>query len=383
MLLQAGSRDPPWEQPGTPLMRLSRHQTRFAGILAVTAVIGCLLAGCAVVGPSAIRSGRLAYNDAINETNNQQMLLVIIYTRYEERGNLLSVASVTANVSVTTEGGIQLGFGDTDNYAGNLVPFRAGSIYEENPTISYIPVAGEKYTRQLMSPLPVNMLAQLAGTVTDPSHVYTALISNINGIHNPDFLFYPAESDPRFTRIVEIMTTLTQTQCLHWIEDPADHRFSIVIHDYPVEHAALVNELLMLLSLPPLKHPAERLILPVSLALDGRDTGGIGIITRSVYDLGEILSASIEVPEEENQDGITINYPPVGLAGKDLHIHYSKERPKRAYVSVKHRDGWFYIDDTDQATKRFFGLMNDLWSVTIAESTSGTAAPVLTVPVSR
>lgn len=353
-------------------------------MLAVTCVLGCLLAGCTVVGPTAIRSGRLAYNDAINETNSQQLLMVVIYNRYEEEGNLLSVASVTANVRVRTSGSIQLGFGDSDNFAGNLVPLNAGSVYEENPTISYIPVAGEKYTQQLMTPLPIKLLALFAGTVTDPSHIYTALIANINDIHNPDFLFTPAESDPRFSRVVAIMTALTRAQRLHWIENPEDHSFSVVIDNYAPTYSAQVKELLDLLGLPAPQDAATRLILPVSLALHGRETGGIGIITRSVFDLGEILSAAIEVPEHEKSNGVAIIYPPAGLAGKDLRIRYSKDKPEHAYISVPYRDGWFYINESDQDTKRFFRLMSALWSVTIAENTAkGTAAPVLTVPVSR
>lgn len=39
--------------------------------LLATCALGCLLAGCTVVGPTAIRSGRPADNDAINETNSQ------------------------------------------------------------------------------------------------------------------------------------------------------------------------------------------------------------------------------------------------------------------------------------------------------------------------
>jgi len=67
------------------------------------------------VGPTAIRSGRLAYNDAITETNNQQLLMNVIHNRYEEREN--------------------------------LVPFSAGAVYEENPTISYTLVDGENYAK--------------------------------------------------------------------------------------------------------------------------------------------------------------------------------------------------------------------------------------------
>lgn len=65
-------------------------------------------------------------------------------------------------------------------------------------------------------------------------------------------------------------------------------------------------------------------------------------------------------------------------------IHNTKVKPERTAVAVQHRDGWFYIDDNDQATKGFFKLPGALWSVTMAESAAmGTATPVLTAPVSR
>jgi len=79
-----------------------------------------------------------------------------LHNRYDETSNLLTVASVTANVRVTTRADVQLGIGDEDNYASNLVPFSAAAIYEENPTISYVPVAGSSYMRQFMSPTPVS-----------------------------------------------------------------------------------------------------------------------------------------------------------------------------------------------------------------------------------
>jgi hypothetical protein len=344
-----------------------------------------LLAGCTVVGPSSVRSGRLAYNKAITETNNQQMLTVVIQNRYEEQGSLLAVASVTANVSVTTNAAINLGFGDSDNYATNLVPFSAGVIYEENPTISYTPVQGEKYMRQLMSPVPIATLTQLARTLSSRAPVYTALVSSVNGIYNPNFLVPPAEADPRFSRFVAIMTELTRAHRLHWVEDPQqDGSFSVVIDQYAPTYAAEVSELLRLLGLSAPESRSPRVVLPVSLAMDGRDTGGIGITTRSVFDLLDILSAAIEVPEEDQRNGVTAIYPPPGVAGRELRIRQAEYRPEYASVAVKHRNRWFYIDEKDHATKRFFILLGTLWSVTIAESTAkASAAPVLTVPVSR
>jgi hypothetical protein len=110
----------------------------------------------------------------------------------------------------------------------------------------------------------------------------------------------------------------------------------------------------------------------------------VGITLRSVIDLVEILSAAIELPDGDQRSGLTASYPPPGRAGSGLRVRFSQERPDASSVAVPYRDGWYFIDETDRATKRFFRLLSALWSVTIADSTSHMAnAPVLTVPVSR
>ena len=311
--------------------------------------------------------------------------MAVIHSRYEERASLLAVASITANVRVVRSTGLQLGFGDDENYAGNLVPFSAGTLYEDNPTISYTPVAGEKYARRLLAPLPVTTLAQLSQNLVNPEYNYMMLVSSVNGIRNPDFLYLSEAPDLRFTRFAALMTQLTRAHCLHWVEDlEQGGSFSVVIDNYEPDYVAEVDALLALLGLPAQQEQLQQIVLPVSLALDGRHTGGIGITTRSVFNLVEILSAAIDVPEAEKRDGIAAIYPPSGLVGLQLQVRYAESRPEHAMVAVPHRDGWYYIDEKDGATKRFFKLMATLWSVAIAESSAITSAkPVLTIPVSR
>ncbi len=366
-------------------MKLSRYPTRIGRNLASACLASCMLTSCTVVGPAAVRSGRLAYNDAIIETENQQMLLVMVRNRYEERSNLLAVASVTANISVTASSGIELGFGGDQNYIGNLIPFSAGVIYEENPTISYTPVGGEQYARQLLSPLPVEVLAQVTSTRINPALFYEALVARVNGIDNPDFLAASSEPDPRFSRFVAIMAQLTEAHRLYWIQDPEQQgRFAIVIDDYAPDFAAKVGELLRLLGIPAPKGSSSRIVVPVTLALDGQNTGGIALITRSVFNLMEILTGAIEVPEQDQASGVAVSYPAPGLAGKALRVRWAATKPEHASVAVEYRSGWFYIDEKDQTTKQFFRLLSTLLSSAIAESTAkGSAAPVLTVPVSR
>jgi len=347
--------------------------------------IGCLLAGCAMVGPPSIRNGRSVYNDAINDTNNQQLLMVIIRERYSENASLLSVNNVTANVSVSTTTGLQFGFGNESNYSGNLIPFSAGAVYEENPTISYAPVEGEKYLRQLTSPVPLSILMPLCDAVVYPGLLFTALVSRVNDLANPVFIASPTAPDPRFARFVALVSLLAQAEELNWTEGPVKSgRFSAVIHHFRPHHEAEVRELLRLLGLPEPAADAGRVVIPVSTGIGGGDGQGMVLTMRSLYELVQMLSAAVEIPAADNAAGAAIRFPSASPLGRQLHVHRSVSKPENAYVAVKHHGGWYYIDETDQPTKRFFHLVTVLWSVTIAESTAGgQKAPILMLPASR
>jgi hypothetical protein len=348
-------------------------------------VLTCLLGGCTVVGPAAISSGRLAYNQAITTTDNQQMLMVLIQNRYGERGHLLTVASVTANVSVTTSAGIQAGFGSTSDYRGNLVPFAGSVVYEENPTISYVPVSGEAYLKQLTAPISLQLLSQISRTMTNPAPALSAFITSANYIYNPNFDFGENPVDPRFEEFVNIVASLTREHRLHWVQSSTDKAlFSLVIDQSEARHAAQVKQLLQLLGLPAAKPGQRQVVIPVFLALDGAANGGLGITTRSVWDMVEILSAAIEAPATDKAAGVVVPAPPPGRVGRKLNIAFSKEEPEHAYIAVAYRDGWFYIDERDLVTKEYFKLLGSLWSMTMTKAIGqGAAAPVLTVPVSN
>ncbi len=351
---------------------------------ALVVLISLVLAGCNALGPNSVRNGRGAYNEAIVQTNQEQMLMSVVRNRYLERSSLLAVTSITANVSLSAGAIVEAGFGDKDNYEGNLTPFTGTVFYEENPTISYTPVDGEQYLHRLFSPLSVEAVAELAGGFTDPAPVYWALIEGVNGAQNPAFLFAGSAPDPRFARFVELMTRLKQANRLHWVKPAGGGGdLAIVIDHFAEDYAAEVDELLEILSLPAVGASGGQVSIPVSLALDGRKLGGIGLSTRPIFKLVEILSASVHVPEADIESGRATRFPPLGVAGQSLKVLHSSSRPDNALVAVRHREGWFYIDDRDLATKGYFRLMEALWSATIAESTSGAASPVLTVPVGR
>jgi hypothetical protein len=329
--------------------------------------------------------GRADYNEAINRTEDEQMLLSIVKGRYGETFSLLAVTGVAANVRFGAKAGVEMGFGPRSNYAENLVPFSGGMAYEENPTITYTPVQGENYLRQLLSPIPLNILVLIIRTVTYSDYYITLIVNRVNDLQNPDFLEAPSGMpERRFQRFLEVYKELAQAGVLQWVEDPRKEvDFDILITGYAPAYTNKVREYLTLLGLSVPSGELEDIVIPVIFAVKGKELDNIAISTRSTFDLIEIFRAAVEIPQAHVDAGLTIDYPMTGLVGKNLRIQASKDKPKHAVVAVKHRGHWFYIDETDMHTKLFYDVVRTLWSVSIAAASDQRAAPVLTIPVSR
>jgi len=341
--------------------------------------------GCAIVGPRSISRGRLSYAEAINRTEDEQMLLAIVRGRYRETMTLLDVSSIAANMRFQASADAELGFGDEEDYLGNLVPFSAGVVYEENPTITYQPIQGEKYFRQLMAPIPLDVLLLTLNSETHGSGLFTLLVNRINNLRNPGFLeIAPHKPNLRWTRFTELYAKLKSAGIIELVKNPeTDETFDLLISDYAPAHSVNVAECLELLDLSTLMDDSEDIVIPISFSVTAERSLGIGVITRSVYDLFEIMQAAIVVPPEHAEAGLMRAYPPAGLPGQDIKILFSITKPDNASLAVRYRGYWFYIDETDLDTKGFFALTRILWSFTSTTSDSETGVPVLTIPVSR
>ena len=92
-------------------MRLFCHKDRWFLTLTTLSLVLFALSGCAMVGPKSISMGRADYNEAINKTEDEQMLLSIVKGRYGETFSLLAVSGVAANVRFRTNAGVEVGFG--------------------------------------------------------------------------------------------------------------------------------------------------------------------------------------------------------------------------------------------------------------------------------
>ncbi len=341
--------------------------------------------GCSVAGTSAIRNGRAAYNDAIIETNNEQILAQIVRMRYMEPSGLLAVASVTANVRIQTSVGAEFGVGPESTYSGNLVPLRAGAVYEENPTISYTPVEGQQYLRQMLTPLPMDLAMPLLSALGDSPGAMTFLIKEINGIRNPMFSDPSAPDEGRrFAEIADLFASLHRRGLLLWTEMASGEApFGLLLRREGDGASPDIARLHDLLGLDPPREIGAFEVLPVEFGVGALEGDAIELLPRSTFELVRIAADSVDVPAEHLESGLASPLPRVGLNAAQIRIRRSAGRPSDALVAFRHHGWWFWIDGTDGQSKATFRLIEAIMTSRIADTVSGSKMPVLTVPVSR
>lgn len=344
--------------------------------------------GCNQIGPGSINNGRNSYNQAIIQTNDQQTLKMIVRLRYAESVGMLAVNSVTANIRFRSGIGADFSaWGTRSSVSGNLVPLGTNLAYEENPTISYTPIDGAAYIRELLSPISVNFTFLLLESMGDLKSSMLLLFESVNGVQNPAFLVDGHKPNQRFVRWVELVLELDQAGAIHWRHFARGNRnLAMVISRYAPNHTHTVKELLELVEVSAEGITEGKDIILASQLSDGTTDGPehLSIKTRSVLDLLTIASASIDIPTEHIESGLARSYPQLGAVAHLIQIHRSAESPDTAMVAVKHHDWWYYIDATDTSSKDYFRLMQVLISEGISESAKKDAqTPVLTVPVGR
>jgi hypothetical protein len=356
-------------------------------LAALVAASALVLPGCgrlfgpnATLGPGSIVRGRGLYNRVISETNNQQTLDLIVRARYGEPLGLLTVASVTANLRTTTTAEAQFGIGADANYRGNLTPLTLDLAYEDNPTIAYAPVQGERYVKSLLSPIGLDVLVLLLGVEHAPSRLISLLVKQVNGLRNP--MYGPPEARAAFRSSVALLARLEDAGRATWTSTGPEG-FALVLHDYSPDERETVRALLKAWGLSEsLLRGGNDVVLPVRLALGPVAKPGLNFQTRSVYDLIEGAATAVEVPEEHAARGIADPMAESALHGL-LKIQSSPTPPHgEVLIAVRHRGYWFFIAADDGPSKVAFRLLQSLIGMRLVEGTTQTM-PTLTIPVAK
>ncbi len=355
--------------------------TRYTLRNILLAVIALGFCGCSVFGPQSIMAGRGTYNEVINQTHDEQILNVLVRQRYDESFSMISVASVTANLQFRASIGWNIGFGPPADYAGNLVPLSGGVVYEDNPTISYIPLSGEDFLRRMLTPVSIIEMLLLRQYSYRPDLMPILAVHRINGLQNN--LLTGKPTSPEFLRLVDLLGQLWKAgvvQTVKTTDTSGQEQIVWDIHDYQDGHRDKLREFLDLLGIK-VKPGESKISLPLRNEAGSPDSA-VHFTTRSAYSVLRVFGSGIEIPPSHLEAGI-VEPLSSGLPEdkRVITIRSSKTPPDNATVQIRFRGRWFYIDASDTNSKRSFVFLRTFIGMRLADPAAGHQAPVITVPV--
>ncbi|MEM9883839.1 MAG: hypothetical protein AAF800_13085 [Planctomycetota bacterium] len=350
---------------------------------AALALLTLWITGCSVVGPTSIRSGRLDYNEAVQVTGDQELLLNIIRLRYRDTPTILQIASINT----------QFNFESRLTGSTTLVPSNAESFglngqqsYYERPTISYRPVVGQAFISQMLEPVDEDKLTLLYNAGWPVDTLFGLTVQSINGIQNAPGASGPTpELDPDFRRFQRVIQSLRDLQRAGLLTvgrtgDVAQLRLGSApgLED----QEAFVKRAL---NLDP-RRDAYRLGAAIEPGADGNNES-IAIVPRSLMSSMFYLSQGIDVPRGDIEDArvFTAQYAdgrPLDWQQETNNLFRVRTgwlAPSNAYVAVQYRGRWFFIEDSDLSSKTTFALISQLFAMQAGNVRN--AGPVLTLPL--
>ncbi len=347
-----------------------------------------LLTGCHVSSRAAVEGtgGRTAYNQTLQKTTNEQMLMNLVRLRFVDFPFFLDVNAITTQFSMGTR--IQPyipipGFSE-DN------PASIGGEFSwfNTPTISYTPLQGQTFAVQLFRPIDLLVIQQLIYAGWDIDRVFRVCIQSIDDIPNainasgptPDF-------EPEYERFILFVNLL------RYFQQRSLLKVSIQLNDKDAHFKGKGFEI----TFPAKSDEAKELakyaksaeledeFYTYKVEIGFNKDRNVGIMPRSLMACMYYLSLAVEVPPgheckcpiTHTEEGGIFDWKSV--IGDLLSIKYSKKKPENAFAAIEYKGNWFYIHEHDLQSKRTFVLLLQLYN--LQSSSAAPNAPLLTLPL--
>jgi hypothetical protein len=350
---------------------------RLKGIFLLVGIL--IVSGCGGIGPSTVSRDRYDYIAAISDSWKRQMLFNLVKIRYGDAPVFMEVSSVISQYQIA--GLVNLGATINKNPWSTSETLGATGTYVDRPTITFTPIIGDKFARSLMSPIPPSAILSLTQGGYPVDLVFRALVHEINGVRNRYGGDLRAHSgDPEFYSLLQKMREIQLAGAFGMRQRRADKGEADLLvirarHDPAVE--ALAAEVRKILGLDP-----DAKEFRVAYGAIPRNNREIAILTRSILEVLVDISTDIEVPASEVQEKRVSPTFAETVDGERIQplirVRNSRGKPGDAYVSVPYRDSYFWIDDRDFLSKKFFSFL--MFVFTLVETGEKGTAPVVTIP---
>lgn len=349
-------------------------------VLLFALIVTLLGAGCASVGPGKVTGDRFNYSQALAESWKNQMLLNVVKVRYMDLPIFLDVGQVVSGYSIETTFNVGGTVSSRGAVQGDFGALGASGRYTDRPTITYMPLTGDRFLEGFLTPIqPANVFSLLqSGYAAD--FILELCLDSLNGLHNrPARLASQRPADPEFFQVLALMREIQDAGALGLkIEKGQDGEPSFVfffrghrVSEEVSDKAAEVRELLGIHG----EHLDFRLVYS---PMPG-GPGELGVGTRSLWQILGALAMGVNIPDAHRERHLV---PPLMEIPEEqsalLRVHSGPSKPDDAYVTVPYEDAWFWVANDDWQSKRTFTSI--LFLFTLADSGGTEQLPTITIP---
>jgi hypothetical protein len=379
-----------------------------------------------------IQSSYAGYGATVQAVAQEELLLNLVRRRYFESPQFLNLRGVSHSQSIRNAMRLDgAWFGPLTNTLQNGMEYAK----EDIPTFSIAAQQGPEFAQKLHENIPVQAIAYLMNAGYSSELVLALVAQQIGDVRGVEAgtgdHFQPGS--PQFESILDSMQILEDQHWLSirnvlWEEQEFEHAFApekfppekiaeltkenkrfITLDDGETFYvtsenllpalsiapagrgSASANELVRRLGLDPSR---EAWVLQGPKYIQGKRPDApqrfVTVETRSFYGVLNLLAKGVCVPELQGAEPPSAHkcYSEAANAGlaPDIAtrfvVHYSKARPKIAFVATKTAIGWFYIDANDRSSQEVFTAFNDLYQLQVAplmDTRPSDPTPVLSI----
>jgi hypothetical protein len=355
------------KQTNIGIMNIAKQFNKLCILLAAVC-LPLLLISCTGYGPKTIERDHMDYGISVRNSVKEQLLANIVGLRYMEAPVFVDVSSVINQYSLS--GNVQAGVGFNNAFVGgDSGTVGAGGRWEDRPTITYTPISGKKFSESLLTPVPPEALFALVQSGWPSDLMFRMTVAAINGVEDANS---GKQADPDYRELLLVWNRLRDARAIGLRRSNADGatKPQIVVYVNKDNDSEQIQQDLAFMRRV-LKLDSADHEYTLAYGLIQSETNEIAVLTQSILDIMVDLAWEINVPQEHVDSGRTRStFIDTGLGGSLFQVHSSEERPKDAYVAVQNRGYWFYIDDHDMISKRTFGILQILMSLTDAGETA-------------
>jgi hypothetical protein len=370
-------------------MRLRKTVTaqKIYGLLCLAVLT---LSGCSSIGPGTIERDRFDYTTAVADSWKSQMLLNLVKIRYGDTPVFLDVGQVVASYSLQRKVGTSamakfFNAGAASHGEIGSLGLSAEGALNESPTITYSPMTGERFARQMMMPIPPAAIMNIIQAGYPVDMVFRLTVQSLNGIDNRRVSqLYVRPADPEFYALLPYFGRIQASGDIgvqvRQVEKNTELSMILRPRLVAAEENAVQN-IAKILNLDPTTREFRIVYGAVSA-----NEEEIAMLSRSIIEILTDISSSIIVPDIHVTDHWVTPTPesdlgPQGVIPPMIRIKSSVSLPADAFVAVPYKGHWFSISNADISSKRMFSFLMFLF--TFVETGNKDAAPILTIPTSR